>query len=168
MDHRSDSNGSENGGPMFAEDPNFGAAHRINYQEHLHVTAIDVDPKCVHMAYIQFTLLHIPVVIVHGNTLAMQKYKHWFTSRTSWAVGDGSSAERQALSRLMNSSRRRHQKRPRRSSLQTMSLSLARRKPNQSRSPGPLTQLTLFSEAGNHPCDCFVVLLSKLPAAKLK
>lgn len=26
----------------------------INYQQHLHVTAVDVDPKCVHMAYVQF------------------------------------------------------------------------------------------------------------------
>jgi len=31
----------------------------INYQQHLHVTAIDIDPKCVHMAYVQFALLHI-------------------------------------------------------------------------------------------------------------
>ena len=40
----------------------------INYQQHLHVTAIDVDPKCVHMSYVQFALLHIPAVIIHGNT----------------------------------------------------------------------------------------------------
>lgn len=51
----------------------------INYQEHLHVTAIDVDPKCAHMAYIQFTLLHIPAVVIHGNTLALQEYEHWYT-----------------------------------------------------------------------------------------
>ena len=51
----------------------------INYQQHLHVTAIDVDPKCVHMAYVQFTLLHIPAIVIHGNTLAMQEYEHWFT-----------------------------------------------------------------------------------------
>ena len=34
----------------------------INYQQHLHVTAVDVDPKCVHMSYLQFSLLHIPAV----------------------------------------------------------------------------------------------------------
>src|SRR5262249_46296940 len=43
----------------------------INYQQHLHVTAVDVDPKCVHMAYVQFALLHIPAVIIHGNTLSL-------------------------------------------------------------------------------------------------
>ncbi len=31
----------------------------INYQQHLHVTAIDLDTVAVHMAYVQFTLLHI-------------------------------------------------------------------------------------------------------------
>lgn len=51
----------------------------INYQQHLHVTAIDVDVKCVHMAYLQFALLHIPAVIVHGNTLSLEEYGHWYT-----------------------------------------------------------------------------------------
>ena len=51
----------------------------VNYQQHLHVTAIDVDVKCVHMAYLQFALLHIPAVIIHGNTLALEEYSHWYT-----------------------------------------------------------------------------------------
>ena len=51
----------------------------INYQQHLHVTAVDVDPKCVHMAYVQFALLHIPAVVIHGNSLALQEYDHWHT-----------------------------------------------------------------------------------------
>jgi hypothetical protein len=51
----------------------------INYQQHLHVTAIDVDPKCVHMAYVQFALLHIPAIIVHGNTLSLEEFGRWYT-----------------------------------------------------------------------------------------
>lgn len=51
----------------------------INYQRHLHVTAIDVDAKCVHMAYAQFALLHIPATIVHGNTLTLEEWSHWNT-----------------------------------------------------------------------------------------
>lgn len=51
----------------------------VNYQEHLHVTAIDVDAKCVHMAYLQFALLHIPAIIIHGNTLSLETYGHWYT-----------------------------------------------------------------------------------------
>jgi hypothetical protein len=51
----------------------------INYQQHLHITAVDVDPKCVHMSYLQFSLLHIPAVVVHGNSLSLEEFGHWHT-----------------------------------------------------------------------------------------
>jgi hypothetical protein len=51
----------------------------INYQQHLHVTAVDVDVKCVHMSYVQFSLLHIPAVIVHGNSLSLDEFGRWYT-----------------------------------------------------------------------------------------
>lgn len=51
----------------------------INYQKHLHVTAVDVDIRAVHMAYIQLSLFFIPAVIVHGDTLRMEEYSHWYT-----------------------------------------------------------------------------------------
>ena len=51
----------------------------VNYQQHLHVTAVDVDPKCVHMSYLQFSLLHIPAVIVHGNSLSLEEFDRWYT-----------------------------------------------------------------------------------------
>lgn len=51
----------------------------INYQKHLHVTAVDVDEKAVHMAYLQLSLLHVPAVIVHGNTLSLQEWGTWYT-----------------------------------------------------------------------------------------
>jgi hypothetical protein len=51
----------------------------VNYQHHLHVTAIDIDPKCVHMAYVQFSLLHIPAIIIHGNALSEEVYGYWYT-----------------------------------------------------------------------------------------
>jgi hypothetical protein len=51
----------------------------INYQRCLHVTAIDLDPVAVHMAYIQLTLLHIPAVVIHGDTLRGETYSVWRT-----------------------------------------------------------------------------------------
>jgi len=51
----------------------------VNYQQHLHVTAQDIDAKCVHMAYIQFTLWHIPAIVVLGDTLALTEREHWYT-----------------------------------------------------------------------------------------
>jgi type I restriction-modification system DNA methylase subunit len=51
----------------------------INYQQCLHVTAIDLDLLAVHMAYVHCTLLHIPAIIVHGDTLRMKTYSIWRT-----------------------------------------------------------------------------------------
>lgn len=51
----------------------------IEYRDHLHVTAIDVDPRAAHMAYVQFTLLHIPAVVIVGNTLTLEVRETWPT-----------------------------------------------------------------------------------------
>ncbi|CAD0361995.1 MULTISPECIES: N-6 DNA methylase [Xanthomonas] len=51
----------------------------INYQRHLHVTAVDVDARAAHMAYVQFSLLHIPAVVIVGNALTLEEREHWFT-----------------------------------------------------------------------------------------
>ncbi len=51
----------------------------VNYQRHLHVTAIDVDPRAVHMAYVQFSLMHIPAQIIVGDTLRLEFREDWFT-----------------------------------------------------------------------------------------
>jgi hypothetical protein len=54
-------------------------AQGINYQQAMHVTAVDVDLTAVHMAYVQLSLAHIPAIVVHGNSLAMTEWSHWFT-----------------------------------------------------------------------------------------
>lgn len=51
----------------------------VNYQQNLHVTAVDLDSTCVHAAFVQFSLLHIPATVIHGNTLSLDEYSHWFT-----------------------------------------------------------------------------------------
>lgn len=51
----------------------------INYQQELHVTAVDVDARAVHMAYVQLSLLHIPAVVVLGNTITLEEREHWHT-----------------------------------------------------------------------------------------
>ena len=54
-------------------------AQDINYQQRLHVTAVDIDRRAVHMAYIQFTLMHIPAVVIVGNSLSMEMHEYWYT-----------------------------------------------------------------------------------------
>lgn len=51
----------------------------INYQQHLHVTVVDIDPECVAMAPLQFSLLHSPAIVVHGNTLSLEEFGRWHT-----------------------------------------------------------------------------------------
>lgn len=51
----------------------------INYQQHLHVKAVDIDPRAVHMAYVQFSLMHIPAQVIVGNTLSLEFREDWFT-----------------------------------------------------------------------------------------
>lgn len=51
----------------------------INYQQQLHVTADDINPTAVHMAYIQFSLLGIPALVHHRNTLSLEHFDTWAT-----------------------------------------------------------------------------------------
>lgn len=51
----------------------------FNYQQHLHVTAVDVDERAAYMAYVQASLLHIPATIVVGNSLSMEVRDVWHT-----------------------------------------------------------------------------------------
>lgn len=78
-------------GFMVAQEPAVGAGAMIialaeamkaagyNYQQCLHVTAVDIDRRAVHMAYIQFSLMHIPAVVIEGDSLAMKFREEWST-----------------------------------------------------------------------------------------
>ncbi|MXN76471.1 N-6 DNA methylase [Burkholderia sp. 4701] len=50
-----------------------------NYQQTLHATCIDVDARCVHMTYLQLSMMHIPAIVVHGNALSGQVWGIWYT-----------------------------------------------------------------------------------------
>ena len=51
----------------------------LNPQKVMHATAVDVDIRAVQMAYIQLSLLGIPAVIIHGNSLSLEEYSAWLT-----------------------------------------------------------------------------------------
>ncbi|WP_349962908.1 N-6 DNA methylase [Rhizobium sp. ZPR3] len=81
----------EERGFMIAQEPAVGSGAMIvalaeairdagfNYQQFLHVTAVDIDRRAVHMAYIQFSLLHIPAIVLVGDSLAMKFHEEWHT-----------------------------------------------------------------------------------------
>lgn len=51
----------------------------FNYCTQLVVLATDVDLKCVYMCYLQLSLYGIPAVVIHGNSLTLEEWSHWFT-----------------------------------------------------------------------------------------
>lgn len=50
-----------------------------NPQRELCVTGVDIDIKCVYMAYLQLSLFGIPAIIVHGNSLTVEQWSVWKT-----------------------------------------------------------------------------------------
>ena len=52
---------------------------KINYQQCLHATVVDIDQLSFCMCYIQLTLLNIPAVVVNGNSLTLECSKAWNT-----------------------------------------------------------------------------------------
>lgn len=51
----------------------------LNPQTQLHVTAEDIAPQAVHMAYIHLSLLHVPAVVHRRNTLTLETFDTWRT-----------------------------------------------------------------------------------------
>lgn len=65
------------------------ADRKINFQECLHVTAIDVDATAAHMAYVQLSLHHIPAVVVIGDALAVTEREAFYTPAHHLGMWDG-------------------------------------------------------------------------------
>ena len=46
------------------------------------------------MNFLQLSLLHVPAVVIHGNTLTLQAWSHWYTpahilGEWQWKLGRG-------------------------------------------------------------------------------
>lgn len=67
------------GGAMVLGLANALARKNINYCQRMVVTGVDIDPKCVHMAYLQLSLYGVPAVIIHGNSLTCEEWSRWYT-----------------------------------------------------------------------------------------
>lgn len=70
------------------------ANQKLNYQTQMLVTGIDIDIKCVQMAYLQLSLLGIPAVIIHGNSLTDEEWSRWYTP--AYIIGLWSVKEQEA------------------------------------------------------------------------
>jgi hypothetical protein len=74
----------------------------FNYQKCMHVTAVDVDPTAAHMCYLQLALLHVPAVVVVGNSLTLEERSHWFTPAHVLGGWGGRLRDRRAITDLQD------------------------------------------------------------------
>lgn len=51
----------------------------VSSAQHIHATGVDTDLTAAHMAYVQLSLLGVPGVIHHGNSLSLQMHSAWYT-----------------------------------------------------------------------------------------
>ncbi len=55
------------------------AAKRHYWPNRMHAICYDIDATAVHMCYLQLSLLGIPAIVVHGNSLTLKEWDHWAT-----------------------------------------------------------------------------------------
>ena len=67
------------GGMIIARAEVISKKHDLAYQNIMEVHAVDVDLLCVHMSYIQFSLLGLSAEVVHGNSLSNEVFSTWYT-----------------------------------------------------------------------------------------
>ncbi len=53
--------------------------NKLDYKRQMLVYACDIDLKCIHMAYLQLSLLGIPAVVIHGDSLRKEEWSRWYT-----------------------------------------------------------------------------------------
>lgn len=46
----------------------------------MHLTGVDIDEKCAHMAFIALSMRGVSAVIVHGNALSLEGRDRWYTA----------------------------------------------------------------------------------------
>jgi hypothetical protein len=54
-------------------------ARGVDYHRRLFVTAEDVALQAVHMTYVHLSLLHVPAIVHHRNTLTQETFSSWPT-----------------------------------------------------------------------------------------
>jgi hypothetical protein len=50
-----------------------------NPQTQMHVHAVEIREVIAHLLYIQLSLLHIPAIVIHGDSLAQTVWSKWYT-----------------------------------------------------------------------------------------
>lgn len=69
------------GGMIIARADVISKKEGLAYQNIMEVHAVDIDVLCVHMSYIQFTLLGLSAEVIHGDSLSNETFEVWYTMK---------------------------------------------------------------------------------------
>ncbi len=69
------------GGMIIARADVLSKKEGLAYQNIMEVHAVDIDVLCVHMSYIQFSLLGLSAEVIHGNSLSNEIFEVWYTMK---------------------------------------------------------------------------------------
>lgn len=53
--------------------------YKFNYSRNLFVECSDIDQRCVHMTYLQLSLIGVPAIVYQRDTLTMKTWQKWET-----------------------------------------------------------------------------------------
>lgn len=53
--------------------------YRFNYSRNVFVECSDIDQRCVHMTYLQLSLIGVPAIVYQRDTLTMKTWQKWET-----------------------------------------------------------------------------------------
>lgn len=53
--------------------------YKLNYSRNVFVECSDIDQRCVHMTYLQLSLIGVPAIVYQRDTLTMKTWQKWET-----------------------------------------------------------------------------------------
>lgn len=88
------------GAVMLIEAVNDAKAQGVDHSRELCIYAEDIDTVCVHMAYVQLSLLGVPAIVSHRNTISMETWSQWRTP--VWVLNGFDFKESRRMQRIEN------------------------------------------------------------------
>lgn len=90
------------GAVMLIEAISEAKKHGVDHSTQICIYAEDIDTVCVHMAYVQLSLLGVPAIVSHRDTIRMQTWSQWRTP--VWVLNSFDFREQRRMKRLEENS----------------------------------------------------------------
>jgi hypothetical protein len=95
---------------MLIEAVNEAKAQGVDHSQQLCIYAEDIDTVCVHMAYVQLSLLGVPAIVSNRNTISMETWAQWRTP--VWVLNGFDFKEQRRMKRIESTDKEQVQDAP--------------------------------------------------------